>query len=162
MKEGSRSSSLTLKIDEGLSSSSHGRVAYCATFICSHGAIEAGATESVASVEIVVVGGENSCVKAFSLPDLRLQQELSLSSNSSLKALACACSAMNSLRGVVVGGGGKLQYYVWNYDLSCTTRRSLGCILSTACEGTIWYASRYSSDHVLTVYLDVCNCHFSD
>lgn len=136
---------LVLRIGKGLSSSSHGRVAYCAAFICSHRAyddeVDVAADHPVASVEFVVVGGENSCVKAFSLPDLRLHQELSLSSNSSLKTLSCVCSAVNSSRGVVVGGGGKLQYYVWSYDLSCgdgARRPPLGCLLSSACEGTIW------------------------
>jgi hypothetical protein len=138
---------LVLRIGKGLSSSSHGRVAYCAAFICSHRAyddddeVDVAADHPVASVEFVVVGGENSCVKAFSLPDLRLHQELSLSSNSSLKTLSCVCSAVNSSRGIVVGGGGKLQYYVWSYDLSCrdgARRPQLGCLLSSACEGTIW------------------------
>lgn len=150
--DGNEKVSLVLRIGEGLFSSSHGRVAYCAAFICSHRVYNddddekedvgvVAADHPVASVEFVIVGGENSCVKVFSLPDLYLHQELSLSSNSSLKTLSCVCSAVNSSRGVVVGGGGKLQYYVWSYDLSCgdgARRPPLGCLLSTACEGTIW------------------------
>jgi hypothetical protein len=72
--------------------------------------------------QLLAVGGEDCTMKVYSYPSLRLLQETSLSKNSSLKALSTASfnsAAISSpTKGIVVGGGGKLLYYVWLYDFN--------------------------------------------
>lgn len=127
-----------------------GRVAYCATFITA----EHSASSSQLRSSHIVVGGEDSCVKVLSVPDLVLQQEVSLSLNSSMKALASARSGVSAIRGIVVGGGGKLLYYIWLFDDSrsaCASAHvtdsqdSLGTVLYTGVEGSIW--AKATQDH---------------
>jgi hypothetical protein len=67
--------------------------------------------------------------------------------NSSLKSLSTARSDASSDRGIVLGGGGKLQYYIWTYDRSsgCTTGSALGDVLFSAKEGTVW--GKATQDH---------------
>jgi hypothetical protein len=112
-----------------------GHVGYCAAFVTSTAAASAG--------NFLVVGGEESCVKVYSVPKLDLQQEISLSMNSSLKALSVSASGVCADRGVAVGGGGKLQYYIWLYDFTQRTRSKQ--VLFTGSEGTVW--ARATQDH---------------
>jgi WD40 repeat protein len=119
-----------------------GRVGYCATFVTA-----STSADTALKSDFLVVGGEDSYMKVFSVPDLGLRQEVSMSMNSSLKSLSSARSGASAHRGIVLGGGGKLQYYIWTYDRSvgCTAGAVLGAVLFTAKEGTVW--SKATQDH---------------
>lgn len=138
-----------------IGSAGHGRVTYCATFITS---ALGGSAETPLQSSHIVVGGEDSCVKVYSVPDLVLRQEVSLSLNSSMKALSSARSSASADRGIVVGGGGKLLYNIWLFDGcgSASASSSLGRVLYTGVEGSIW--AKATQDHrILSVqcaYLD--------
>jgi WD40 repeat protein len=135
---------------------SMGRVGYCAAFITGRNGAEEedGVSDaSAASSDFVVVGGEDSCVKVYSVPKLELVQEVSLSMNSSLKSLCSVTSAASGTRGIVVGGGGKLQYYIWMFDrsLGCTRRSALGDVLLSGAKGSTW--AKATQDHrILSVH----------
>ncbi len=91
-----------------LSHNAFGKVSYCSTLIQSRARKEHS---------WIAVGGEDCTMKVFSFPEINQLQETTLSKNSSLKALASAsfdCEGKD--RGIVVGGGGKLLYYIWLYD----------------------------------------------
>jgi WD40 repeat protein len=151
----STSSGVTVPLHLGCPSM--GRVGYCAVFITAKNSAleeEDGVPDfSATSSDYVVVGGEDSCVKVYSVPKLELVQEVSLSMNSSLKSLCSVTSAASSSRGIVVGGGGKLQYYIWMFDrsLGCTSRSTLGDVLHTGAKGSIW--AKATQDHrILSVH----------
>lgn len=138
-------------------SAGHGRVAYCATFITSITSQQPHSAQ-LRSAHIVV-GGEESCVKVYSVPDLTLQQEVSLSLNSSMKALASARSGASADRGIVVGGGGKLLYYIWLYDRTSAANMTapLGSVLYSGLEGSIW--TKATQDHrILSVQCTYLDC----
>ena len=134
-----------------------GRVGYCTALITTT-STKTNSSDELPQSDFVVVGGEDSCVKVYSVPDLLLQQEVSLSMNSSLKSLCFARSEVSSDRGIVLGGGGKLQYYIWIWDQTLRQPKghSLGDVLFTAVEGSIW--AKATQDHrILSV-----QCMFLD
>lgn len=95
-----------------LNSSCFGRVSYCSVII----------TAPQLDQDILVVGGEDCTIKVFDLSSLQLLQETTLSKNSSLKSLHATANILAGIegakQGIVLGGGGKLLYYVWSYDFS--------------------------------------------
>lgn len=92
---------------------------------------------------LLVVGGEDCTVKVFSMPHLRLLQETTLSQSSSMKCLSTSYIANDSSRGIVFGGGGKLQYYLWTFDLSASHDKLTP--LSKVVVGTTW--EKATQDH---------------
>lgn len=100
---------------------------------------------------ILAVGGEDCTMKVFNLSNLELLQETTLSKNASLKSLH-SCGNSNSSnngsnkacsRGIVLGGGGKLLYYLWSYDFTCNDEgcekmRTRRVPLRKICEGSVW------------------------
>jgi hypothetical protein len=97
-----------------LGCSSFGKVSYCSVMI-EHELCSAASEKEMLSW--LVVAGEDCTMKVFSYPDLLLLQETTLSKNSSMKALATTSfKTENQSKGIVVGGGGKLLYYIWLYD----------------------------------------------
>ncbi|RYY84297.1 hypothetical protein EON63_09540 [archaeon] len=91
-------------------SSFFGKVVYCAITI--HTPDGAG---------YMVVGGEDCTVKVCTLPSLSLIQEATLYKNSSLRALAHSHTQNDASRGIVLGGGGKLLFYIWMYNFHTHT-----------------------------------------
>ncbi len=75
-----------------------------------------------------VVGGEDCMMRVYSLdactslsrsisPSMLLM-ETTLSKNSSIKSLSTAANRGDPRKGIVVGAGGKLLFYIWAYDYS--------------------------------------------
>eukprot|EP01031_Cornospumella_fuschlensis_P024153 gene24153-29213_t len=87
-------------------SSFFGKVVYCAITL----------RRPDGNAEYLAVGGEDCTLKVYAMPELTLVQETTLYKNSSLRALAHAHTQLDSGQGVVLGGGGKLLYYIWMYD----------------------------------------------
>lgn len=127
---------------------------------------------SIEYQSIVAVGGEECFMKVYHLSDMSLRQETTLSKNASLKSLATAncVHASNShamspnekfdkeSKGIVVGAGGKLLFYIWTYDFSNSHQKNALMPLRKVHAGSI--VSNASQDHrilsVNTVYLG-CN-----
>eukprot|EP01039_Chlorochromonas_danica_P003286 gene3286-3604_t len=116
---------------------------------------------------ILAVGGEDCTMKVFNLSNLRLLQETTLSKNASLKSLhSCGNNNTNKAcsRGIVLGGGGKLLYYLWSYDFTyndegCDKTQAGRVPLRKVCEGSVW--PNATQDHrilaVRCLYLGVTN-----
>jgi hypothetical protein len=89
-----------------LGSSGFGKVSYCSVVI------------QYKTITWLAVAGEDCTMKVFTYPSLQLLQETTLSKNSSLKAMTTTSFSNNHSRGIVLGGGGKLLYYIWLYDFN--------------------------------------------
>jgi hypothetical protein len=101
-----------------MGSSSFGRVVNCVVTITTPPTIQ----------DLLVLGGEDCTAKVYTLPDLQLLQETTLSKNSTLKSLATVSTTIDndiSYKGIVLGGGGKLLYYLWSYDFTSTNSTKL-------------------------------------
>jgi WD40 repeat protein len=103
--------------------------------------------------DILVIGGEDCTVKMYDLPSLQLLQETTLAKNSTLKSLSTSSCGTENQKGIVLGGGGKLLYYIWSYDFKEVTK---DIPLRKLVVGTVW--PQATQDHRI---LSVESCYLN-
>lgn len=73
------------------------------------------------SLKLSVAGGEDPIISIYSHDDFSLVQWSTLPKNSTIKTLSYSPLLSDSNRGLIVGAGGKLMYFLFAYDTNKST-----------------------------------------